>query len=237
MQELSAVERATIDFPREEERVTSPHYTFRISAPMNAEKVEVCVDGTPWQLCRYSGGYWWYDWAGYYSGEHEIVARMLPFDSRSYVLTTRRFAVELAPCPLDRRGTTTQYCVTAVNDPGVLERVTQLLSTEEVEITGMMTVDLGDTAAVQFLADSCRGLREKLENAGLPVMEKEVFQCELSNSPEELNKLVRSLSDAGACIRSLYGTVDGSRVRLVISVDRPEAAAPVFADFAEAAYR
>lgn len=229
MQELTAADKPVIDFPREDERVNSAHYTFRVSAPMTAEKVEVCVDGAPWQLCRYSGGYWWYDWAGYYSGEHEVVARMLPFDSRAYVLAARRFSVELAPTePL---GAKTQYSVVTANEPATLERVTRLLSAEDVSISGMMTVELGEKAAVQFLAEKRPGLREKLENAGLSVLEREVFQCELSNCPDELNRLVNALVERGAAIRTLFGTVEGSRVKLIVGVDRPDLAAPVFAAY------
>lgn len=86
--------KVAIDHPHEGERISSPHYTVRIRAPLNAEKVEVCVDGSPWQLCRYSAGYWWYDWIGFTTGDHEVVARILPFDSRNYVIKTRRCRVE-----------------------------------------------------------------------------------------------------------------------------------------------
>lgn len=217
-------DKPTIDYPREDEQVASAHYTFRISAPMNAEKVEVCVDGAPWQLCRYSGGYWWYDWSGYFSGEHEIVARVLPFDSRSYVLTTRRFTADVS-LPAAAR-TTTQFSVTTSNEPWMLARLTQVLSAEEVAISGMMTLHFGDQAAIQFFAKK-DGLKQKLEQAGLPVTEREVFRCELSNEPEELNRLVRSLAERDVTINSLYGTVDGSRVKIVLAVDQPEQASEV----------
>lgn len=226
MHEVSISDKATIDYPREEERVTSAHYTFRIAAPMNAEKVEVCVDGAPWQLCRYSGGFWWYDWSGYFSGEHEIVARVLPFDSRTYVLTTRRFTVELGARPSAGR-MMTQYSVITANEPNMLARVTQLLSKEDVGIGGVMTVNFGETAAIQFLAPKDDALVEKLESAGLPVLEKEVIRCELSNSPDELNRLVRSMAERRVTIRSLYGTVEGQRVKLVLAVDQPDQAAEV----------
>ncbi len=231
MQNVSDIDTASIDYPREDELVTSPHYTFRIAAPMNAEKVEVCVDGAPWQLCRYASGHWWYDWSGYFSGDHEIVARILPFDSRNYILCTRRFGVDLAG-RAPGKGTMAQYCVLTNNEPWMLARVTQLLSKEEISISAMMTVNVGETAAIQFLADRNHGLRQKLENEGLPVFEKEVFHLELADSPDELNRLVRALAEREIGIRSLHGSVEGGRVKLVLVVDDPEKAAPVVSQFA-----
>lgn len=252
MQDIETAVKASIDFPKEGELVTSPHYSFRIEAPLNAEKVEICIDGSPWQLCRYASGRWWYDWSGYQSGEHEVVVRTLPFDSRNYLLSTRRFSVSLnrgsqsfnqqgnyeQQNAYDHHGndgqkqTVTQYSVLTNNEPWMLARVTQLLSKEDINITGVLSVNIGDTAAIQFLTDRNQGLRQKLENAGLPVLEKEVFHLAIPNQPEELNRLVRTLAERDINIRSLYGAVEHNRVKLVIAVDQPEKAAPIIAQFA-----
>lgn len=64
----------TIDFPQEGEVITSSHYTIRISAT-EASDVEVSINEGPWQACRESAGYWWFDWSSYESGPHEIMAR------------------------------------------------------------------------------------------------------------------------------------------------------------------
>ena len=177
MQEHKTV-KANIDYPQEEETVTSPHYTFRVKAPLNAEKVEVCIDGAPWQLCRYSCGYWWYDWADYGTGEHEVVARILPFDNRNFTLRTRRFSVNLGHYqPSD--SPVTQYSVLTPNEPWMLAKLTHLLSREDINISGMMTINVGDTACIQFMASRREGLREKLEDAGLKVSENEVLQVKI----------------------------------------------------------
>ena len=224
--------KASIDYPQEDETITSPHYTFRIKAPLNAEKVEVCVDGAPWQLCRYSSGFWWYDWSGYFSGEHEIVARILPFDSKNYTLRTRRCQVMLPREVSPADGMLTQYSVLTSNEPWMLAKVTQLLSREEVSISGLMTMHLGETASIQFLADKSGALREKLENAGLRVLESEVFHVKLPNNAREINKLCESLAEKQISVRSMYGTVEGGQVKLVLSVDKPENAATVVGEFA-----
>lgn len=220
MQETRTI-KAHIDYPQEEETITSPHYTFRIKAPLNAEKVEVCIDGAPWQLCRYSSGFWWHDWSEYSSGEHEVVARILPFDSRNYTLRTRRFSVNLG-IDTATRSTVTQYSVVSSGEPRVLAKLTQLLLKEDINISGMMTMNVGETACVQFTANKNENLKRTLEDAGLAVSESEVLQLQIPNQPEELNRLCKSLADKMINVQSLYGAAEGKSVKLVLSVDKPE---------------
>ena len=224
MQETKTV-KASIDYPQEEETITSPHYTFRIKAPLNAEKVEICIDGGSWQLCRYSSGFWWFDWADYASGEHEIVARILPFDSRNYTLRTRRFTVSLENDRVQHG--LRQYSVVTNNEPWMLAKLTQVLSKEGINISGMMTMNVGDQACVRFTAGHNTGLKEKLETAGLKVSENEVLQVQIPNKPEELNRLCKSLAEKMINVHSLYGAAEGQNVRLVLSVDEPKSCASV----------
>ncbi len=225
MQETKTI-KASIDYPQEEETITSPHYTFRIKAPLNAEKVEICIDGAPWQLCRYSSGFWWFDWSDYGCGEHEIVARILPFDSRNYTLRTRRFSVNIEGVPARHAGMT-QYTVTTNNEPFMLARLTQVLSKESINISGMMTMNMGDTVCVRFVAGKNGGLKQKLETAGLKVCENEVVQLQIPNKPEELNRLCKSLADKMINVQSLYHAPEGQNVKIVISADKPQNCATV----------
>lgn len=65
----------SLDYPRQGERIESPFYTIRLSAPRDARCVEVSIDGGEWLPCREALGYYWYDWSGYYEGDHEIEGR------------------------------------------------------------------------------------------------------------------------------------------------------------------
>ena len=65
----------TMDYPQAKEIITSPHYTFRFDPSPETESVEVSIDDGPWQACRKSGQYFWFDWTGFASGHHAIVAR------------------------------------------------------------------------------------------------------------------------------------------------------------------
>jgi len=69
-----------IDFPKENEIISSSHYTVRISS---SEKslVELSINNGPWKPCRYdhdgSGSwYWWFDWSNYSKGPHKLIARI-----------------------------------------------------------------------------------------------------------------------------------------------------------------
>ena len=64
-----------IDYPLEEEVITSPDYTFRFCAPDDTSAVEVSIDGSPWRECRRAHGYFWFDWSHYGRGEHTLAAR------------------------------------------------------------------------------------------------------------------------------------------------------------------
>jgi hypothetical protein len=163
------------------------------------------------------------------------------------VLKTRRFAVELPAAsvePSSRRHhparaaakentmphrTVTQFSVVVPNEPGELAKVTYLLSQEEVNIEGVLSVNVGDTASIQFVADGGSAVRRRLEAAGLAVLENQVFHIQLPNKPEHLNELARELAADGINILSLYGNVEGDLVKLVLAVDQPESAARVMA--------
>ncbi|HBA62017.1 MAG TPA: hypothetical protein DCZ92_14625 [Elusimicrobia bacterium] len=70
--------RAALDYPKQGEEICAPQYTFRAGAVGAVERVELSINRGPWQACRYSVGYWWYDWAGYSSGRYqaEVKARL-----------------------------------------------------------------------------------------------------------------------------------------------------------------
>lgn len=67
--------RVTLDHPVSGEKVLSRGYTLRAGTVGEAEKVEISIDDGAWQPCRFSVGYWWYDWAGYSEGRHQAEVR------------------------------------------------------------------------------------------------------------------------------------------------------------------
>lgn len=98
-QKPSARTQLSVDFPRQGEKISSADYTFRISAPGDVQKIEVCVDQGGWQPCRNSAGYWWYDWSDYEEGEHEITARLATADGKTASGEPHEFFVQLEKQP------------------------------------------------------------------------------------------------------------------------------------------
>ncbi|HXS99218.1 MAG TPA: hypothetical protein VN915_00920 [Elusimicrobiota bacterium] len=84
-----------LDYPKGMEVVTSPHYTLRFSASPETQVVEVSIDGGPWRECRKAGGHFWFDWANYMSGRHEIIARAMLADGQTEETGVARVRVEL----------------------------------------------------------------------------------------------------------------------------------------------
>ncbi len=66
-----------IDYPKNNEIITHKlHYAIRIGTP-NIGSVEISIDEGEFQKCRYSSGYWWYDWYNIPLGKHTLVAKLV----------------------------------------------------------------------------------------------------------------------------------------------------------------
>lgn len=70
-----AASYVVIDYPTQSEVINSSDYTIRIGAPEDFS-VEISINYGDWQSCRYSVGFWWFDWGNYNQGLHNIVARI-----------------------------------------------------------------------------------------------------------------------------------------------------------------
>ncbi|MBI4422910.1 MAG: hypothetical protein HY554_04250 [Elusimicrobia bacterium] len=218
-----------IEYPKKGETIVSPQYSLRINAPLDAQKVELAVDGGSYLHCRRDSGFWWFDWTGYGAGYHAAVVKVTLRDGFVAILPPHELEVDLAGEPARPEGqpTLTQFSVITQNKPEMLTKVTQILKREGVELNGAVTERFGDSVAFRFLTSRESGLRETLENAGLPVLQSQVFQLELSTEAADLNRLARLLADEGINVVSLYSTAQGQRARYVLAVDQPEAAAQV----------
>ena len=78
-----------IDHPKENEVITHPQYSIRISAS-KATTVEISIEGGGWQPCYYSNGYWWFNWGNYSPVTHTIVARLKGEDGKIFKLSQPR---------------------------------------------------------------------------------------------------------------------------------------------------
>lgn len=86
-----------VDYPRQNEVVSSAQYTIRVFAPENAKSVGICIDQGKWMACRHSVGFWWFDWSGYSNGEHEVTVSMETPDGKRITAEPHEFFVDLNP--------------------------------------------------------------------------------------------------------------------------------------------
>lgn len=216
--------QVSIDYPQENEKIVATSYTFRVSAPLDAEKVELSFDGGEYKQLRQAAGYWWYDLTGITVGQHEAVLRIVQAGGRALVLQPRRFISQ----PSCAGRTLTQYNVLVPNEPGKLAFVTELIKTQLSDVRGVQTINVGDGTSIQFLAPNQPELRQALEANGFVVREIQVFQLQLPESNASLSTLTRGLAEKGINVLSLYGMTEKKNAKVVVSVDRPEQAAPLF---------
>lgn len=85
----AATEYVVVDHPKNLETITAGlHYAVRIGASA-CTGMDVSIDDQPWQPCRNAVGYWWYDWADFPAGAHQLVARMHK-PNGEYLISKRR---------------------------------------------------------------------------------------------------------------------------------------------------
>lgn len=87
--------RAVLDHPQQGEKITAPQYTFRIGTLGAIERVEISINTGPWQPCRNSVGYWWYDWADYATGRYQAAVRAQTKDGQKFTTEPCKFQVVL----------------------------------------------------------------------------------------------------------------------------------------------
>ncbi|MDR1941031.1 MAG: hypothetical protein LBQ47_01740 [Endomicrobium sp.] len=79
-----------IDYPVENDVVrSSGYYAIRIGASHDGY-VELSFNGGEWIPCRYSDGYWWFDWVYFAAGDYTISARMIGPDAKTVIETEPR---------------------------------------------------------------------------------------------------------------------------------------------------
>lgn len=87
---------AVVDHPQQGEKITAPHYTFRVGTNGDIARVEISLNAGPWQACRNAVGYWWYDWSGYTSGRYQLTVRAQTKDNQEFISAPCKFQVVLA---------------------------------------------------------------------------------------------------------------------------------------------
>lgn len=119
-----------------------------------------------------------------------------------------------------RKRAMAHYSVEFPNEPAVHAKLTRILIKEKVPFKSMLTIRVGDSATIQFLAPKDNTMRAKLEKMGIPLREEQVFELEIPHQPYELHKLASTLAGGGINIVRLYSKVVGGHMRIVLAVDQ-----------------
>lgn len=120
-----------------------------------------------------------------------------------------------------RQPTKTQYNAEFGSDPVLYKKLARLLARHKIDEKSMVTTCIDSRTLVQFLSPKNDALREGLRKLGIAVREELIFQFDMPHHPWELHKVVKSLADEEINILSLYSTVEGEQMRIIIAVDQP----------------
>jgi hypothetical protein len=90
---------AAVDYPQEGEFLQAGHYAVRVSAP-GATEAQISIDEGPWQACRESSGFFWFDWDPEATGGHRIAAQARVGKGRWVKAEPRSCVVEESIVPL-----------------------------------------------------------------------------------------------------------------------------------------
>ena len=102
--------------------------------------------------------------------------------------------------------TRTQISVFLENKPGTLERVAMEIGGAKINILGFSVSDAIDHAVVRMVVDDARKAVHLLGEAGMLVLEADVLELKLTNTPGALAKVAAALKGAGININYAYGS-------------------------------
>jgi len=119
-----------------------------------------------------------------------------------------------------------QVNVFAQNQPGRLERLTEVLLEEGINIRAITISGAEDYGVIKLLVDDPVKAYEALQREGFSAFMKEVIAVVMDDRPGGLHRICRVLGDSGINVEDAYGFVfqDRKTAILVVEVDEiPEA--------------
>lgn len=117
-----------------------------------------------------------------------------------------------------------QISVFMENRPGKLERITDLLADEGINIRAITITDSGDFGILKMLVNDPEKARDILVNNGVVAVMKEVVAIKVMDSPGGLHDIGATLTRNNINIDDAYGFVldSGSTAVFVIQVKSPD---------------
>ena len=128
------------------------------------------------------------------------------------------------------------FIVEAANKPGELARHASAIAQRGINLSGVVSLGIGDRGGLAFYATDEAGVRSALNEAGIAFREVSVLQVQLEDKPGTLADAAKRLGDAGVNIELIAPTgMSGGKVTVAFGVDNPETASAALGDLVTSA--
>ena len=115
-----------------------------------------------------------------------------------------------------------QLAVFLANQPGALFRLTTDLTEKGINIKAISVTDTVDHAVVRLIVDKPLETLHLLGETGVLVVESNLLEMALDNTPGQLQQFTQKLMDAGINIEYAYGSTSGTNGYIYIRVENLE---------------
>ena len=115
-----------------------------------------------------------------------------------------------------------QLVIQAENRPGILSKVTSILSRKKVNIRAAAISSFGDSGFIYLIVDDPKLGQKALSKEGIPVERKEIIAVLIEDRPGGLDALLQILSAENINIENAYGFVIESRKNAVFVLEVKE---------------
>ncbi|MCP4137867.1 MAG: hypothetical protein GY754_43295 [bacterium] len=120
----------------------------------------------------------------------------------------------------------TQVSIAVDNTPGELNRVTEILEKEQINIKSIMAAAALTPVQLNLVVDEPDRAEAILKGAGFTVKTKEVIAVATPDHPGGLNAVLRPLLEASVNVETMYPFINpkGDEAIIILEVDKiPEA--------------
>lgn len=128
-----------------------------------------------------------------------------------------------------------QLSIAIENQPGRLAAISRALAAESINIRDLSVVDNVEQGMIRLVTSDAVRCKSVLTKLGLYVVEADVLEVILTDTPGKLALLSQALADAQINIDYAYGSEDRSQdhIRIIMKVSNLSRACEVIATFPE----
>lgn len=123
------------------------------------------------------------------------------------------------------------FIVEASNRPGELARHAEAIAKRGINLSGLVTLGIGDRGGAAFYSADEAGLRTALNDAGIAYREISSITAKLEDKPGTAAEAARALADAGVNIELVAPVgMSGQHMNVAFGVDKVDEARRALGD-------